>query len=250
MKVTSNIKHAICAAFDVHEDAGGIQRVVTPMEYAGVGDKIVVRVRPFGDGWRIDENGEAAFYASMAGADLESETVSRWLQELPAPVIFDKDETLLANTNDARLVVPYIFRVADAAQQLHAIATARTDRAADDFKAKVAKAIHEVAEANAWAIEDRKQLPIQGGFEADHYLQPNDAPPLIVVTASSNARLLEAELIYMAYRQERKPGKILAVVKSQEAVTKKQFERSGYYTDKAVVFQPGAMSALLPAMIQ
>ena len=41
--------------FEVHPDEDGVTRVVTPLEYVGSGDKIVVRVRPDGHGYSIDD---------------------------------------------------------------------------------------------------------------------------------------------------------------------------------------------------
>lgn len=79
-----SLKSAICALFEVFPDEKGIQRVVTPIEYSGTGDQIVVRVRPTPSGFQIDENSEAGFYASMAGGDTESGILSRWIDELNA----------------------------------------------------------------------------------------------------------------------------------------------------------------------
>ncbi len=60
MELKANLKAAICALFDVHEDEGGTQRVVTPLEFPGSRDQVVVRVRPRGTHWEIDENAEAS----------------------------------------------------------------------------------------------------------------------------------------------------------------------------------------------
>lgn len=141
MVITSDLKRAICSLFEVHADEGGVQRIVTPLEYSGSNDQIVVRVRPSddGQGFVIDENGEAAFYASLNGGDVESEAVGRWAAEisLASPVEFTEDEKISVFASDERLIAPYIFRVAEAAQQLHAIATSRADRHTSDFKERV-----------------------------------------------------------------------------------------------------------------
>jgi hypothetical protein len=54
---------------EFHEDEGGVVRVVMLwMVYAGQGDNVVVRIRPLKTGgWSVDDNGEAAFNASLEG---------------------------------------------------------------------------------------------------------------------------------------------------------------------------------------
>lgn len=57
MVITSDLKRAICSLFEVYADEDGVQRIVTPLEYPGSNDRIVVRVRQSGDGqgFKIDE---------------------------------------------------------------------------------------------------------------------------------------------------------------------------------------------------
>lgn len=202
MVVTSDLKRAICASFEVYEDQEGVQRVVTPLEYGGSGDRVVVRVRPTAEGFDIDENGEASLYAAMSGGDPEAEVVSRWAEELLSfsPVRFEEDEVLRARTSDLRLVTSYVFRVAEAAQQLHALATSRSERKASDFKDKVADIVQSVAKELRCSVKSDVELSIAGGMRADHVIEA--ANPLIVIAAGSPARLLEAEVIYMQYRAE------------------------------------------------
>lgn len=247
MTITQNLKQAICSLFEVHHDEGGVQRIVTPLEYVGTNDRVVVRVRPLlgNQGYSIDENGDAAFYASLNGGDVEADVVERWAGELTqlTPVCFSDDETLTAFTNDERLIGPYVFRVAEAAQQLHAIATARVERQSSDFKDRIKEIIQEIAREAKIKYESDVDLPIAGGLKADHVL--GDATPLIIVAATSSTRLLEAEVIHMQYRAENMPGYILAVAESQAAVGKKQFERASYYTNKTVVFDINAFGKLI-----
>lgn len=247
MVITQNLKPAICALFEVHADESGVQRIVTPLEYPGSNDRVVVRVRPSidGQGFDIDENGEAAFYASLNGGDVESDAVVRWSEELPtwSPAQFSEDEKITAFAKDERLVGPYIFRVAEAAQQLHAIATARVERQSSDFKERIKEIVQEVAREANLKYESDVELPIAGGLKADHVL--GTASPLIVVAATSSTRLLEAEVIYMQYRADKKKGYILAVAESQLAVGKKQYERAAYYTNKTVVFNESAFGKFM-----
>ncbi|MFZ3141412.1 hypothetical protein [Polaromonas sp.] len=247
MAVVNNLKRAICSLFEVHADEGGVQRVVTPLEYPSSNDRIVIRVRPFagGSGFLIDENGEAAFYAGMNGGDIESEAVERWAAELilNSPASFTEDEKICAFAKSEHLVAPYVFRVAEAAQQLHSLATARTDRQASDFKDRLKQMVKEIAKELNVPWQSDIELPIAGGLKADHLL--GTSSPLIIVAATSPARLLEAEVIYMQYRAENKPGYVLAVAENQTVVGKKQYERAAYYTNKAVIFNPDALRHLI-----
>lgn len=243
--MTIDIKRAICALFEVHPDERGMHRVVTPLEFTGSGDRIVVRVRPLADGWQIDENGEAAFMASMLGGDVESEAMARWLTELSVdgPVVFGEDEVLKASTNDDRLIVPYIFRVAEAAQRLHAVATAKQDRKQSDFKEQVKSIVLSVASALNVSVQEDAILPIVGGMTADYVI--DTASPLILIAASSPTRLLEAELIHMQYQRERLPGQVIAIAESQAAVGRRQFERAAYFTSRTLAFSKNGLEAML-----
>ena len=246
MEITNDLKKAICSLFEVHSDEGGVQRIVTPLEYPGSSDNIVVRVRPSGDGkgFVIDENGEAALYSSLNGGDIESEAIGRWVEELASvtPVEFTEDEKLSVYANHERLVAPYIFRVAEAAQQLYAIATARADRQASDFKERLKEVIQQISVELKTPFKSDVELPIAGGLKADHVLEAKE--PIIIIAATSATRLLEAEVIYMQYRADKKAGYVLAVAESQASVGKKQYERAAYYTNKAVIFNPDAFGKL------
>lgn len=245
MELTKSLKQAICSLFEVHQDERGVQRIVTPLQYAGSGDQIVVRIRPSDDGFQIDENGEACFFASLAEGDVESEAVQRWAEDLAShsPVELRGDEVLVAKTNNERLVPTYVFRVAEAAQQLHALATARPPRRVSDFKNQVAEAVRDAAAKAGFAYASDVPLPIAGGFVADHVVE---APtPLIIVAATGIQRLLEAELIHMRYQSEKLPGFVIAAVESQKAVGSKQFERANYYTGKTVSFSRHDFGSLI-----
>jgi len=246
MEIVENLKHAICALFEVHHEESGVQRVVTPIEYLGSGDKIVIRIRPDGNGVQLDDNGEAALYASMAGGDLDTDSVLRWAEDLQhvSPARYDADaETISAFTANQRLIAPYIFRVAEAAQHLHAIATARPDRQASDFKDRVASVVQDTARQLNLGYKADYPLPIAGGLTADHYIE--SSVPLIVITATSATRLLEAEVIHMQYQMSKISGFVLAVAESQAAVGKRQFERANYYTGKTVNFSPHDLEQLI-----
>jgi hypothetical protein len=247
MAINNDLKRAICSLFEVHPDDEGVQRVITPLEYPGTSDRVVVRVRPSEkeQGFVIDENGEAALYASLNGGDVESDSVFRWAEDLRSfsPVSFSENEIISAYAENERLIAPYIFRVAEAAQQLHAIATSRADRQTSDFKERVKIIVEEIAASLNLSCASDVELPIAGGLKADHVVG-NDRP-LIIITATSPTRLLEAEVIYLQYREDKKPGYVLAVAEDQTSVGKKQYERAAYYTNKSVIFNADAFGKLI-----
>ncbi|MYM34893.1 hypothetical protein GTP38_11135 [Duganella sp. FT94W] len=248
MVFNKNLKQQICSLFEVHDDGHGVQRVVTPLEYPMTGDRIVVRVRERGHEISIDENGDTALYASMAGGDVDSDAVNRWLEDLKvSSAVSLEEDTLKATTQHAELVAPYIFRVAEAAQQLFAISTSRTTRHANDFKQRVAAVIADTAASLALNYAEDVELPMAGGLTADFVIEANR--PLIVIAATSLTRLLEAEIIHMQYKLSNRPGFVVAVAESQAAVGKKQFERANYYTDKTVSFSPHDFRQLITASL-
>lgn len=246
MELVADLKHAICTLFEVHEDGNGLQRVVTPLEYPGSNDKVVVRVRQRGDHVQIDENGEAAMYASMSGGELEGDNITRWAQELLINnrIEYTGDEVLCVQVRDARLIAPTLFHVAAAAQQLYALATAHKEREVSDFKAQVATVVQDVCKQLNIPLRQAVELPIAGGLEADHLIG-SDGNPIIIITATSATRLLEAEVIHMQYKLSKQPGFVLAVAESPKAVGIKQFNRANYYTGKTVVFSAHDFGQLL-----
>lgn len=251
MELNLDLKRAICALFEVHEDEHGVQRIVTPLEYPGSRDQVVVRVRPKDNYWRIDESGEAALYARMSGGDPEGENVQRWATGLEqvSHIGFEEDEQLSTEVHDSQLIAPAIFHIAAAAQQLFALATAHKEREASDFKEQVASIVSEVCQNLGINVKHNACLPISGDLEADHLIGEGSSLPLIVITATSAKRLLEAEVIHMQYRLSKTNGFVLAVAESRAAVGNKQFDRANYYTGKTVQFNPIDFAQLLRAQV-
>ncbi len=251
MELSTDLKRAICALFEVHDDERGVQRVITPLEYPGSQDQVVLRVRPMGNQWQVDENGDAALYARINGGDLESDNVQRWAigLEQSIGVELDENETLRAKALTSQLLAPTLFHVASAAQQLYALATSHKEREAGDFKERVAEIVAEVCSALNVPVQHNTRLPISGDLEADHLIGLEGTPPLIIITATSAKRLLEAEVIHMQYRLTQTPGFVLAVAESQKAVGVKQFNRANYYTGKTVQFNPVDFGQLLRSQV-
>jgi hypothetical protein len=250
MLLAESLKRALCSLFELHADTNGMQRIVTPLEYSGTGDRVVIRVRPGNGGFVIDENGEACLYASMAGGDVESAAIERWASELASfsAARLNDDEVIRAVTDDERCIAPYVFRVAEAAQQLYAIATSQVERQErSDFKLRLSGVLTEIAEELGMTLRSDVQLPISGGLIADHVIDADK--PLIIIGASNATRLLEAEVIYMQYKVQKLDGYVLAIAESQKAVTKRQFERANYYTDKTVAFDADNLKGMIAASL-
>lgn len=250
MKVQANIKNSLCALFDVTETENGGWCVVTPMQYSGSSDNVVIHIRPTQQGWQIHDNGDAVLNANMLGYDASTDAVSRWMEEMKlcTPTHYDSEsEFLLAETDSERLLAPYVFRVAESAQQLFTIATQRQERHPSLFKDRVAEVVTAAANALHKTVKIDVELPIAGGLTADFVIEQND--PLIIITATSVARLMEAEIIFMQYRHQNMPGFVLAIAENPQSVGRKQFDRANYYTGKTVSFNPNDLSELVKSRL-
>ncbi|SPB14099.1 hypothetical protein NOV72_01347 [Caballeronia novacaledonica] len=251
MELAESLKRTICSLFEVHADTNGMHRIVTPLEYPGTGDRVVVRVRPQQGTYVIDENGEACLYASMAGGDVESAAVGRWSREFAdlSPASLCDDEVIRATALDERSIAPYVFRVAEAAQQLYGIATSQAERQSNsDFKERLSSVLEEIAGEIGLTLRSDVELPIPGRLVADHVIEASK--PLIIIGASNATHLLEAEVIYMQYKVQKISGYVLAIAESQKSVTKKQFERANYYTDKTVAFDADNLKGMIASSLQ
>lgn len=243
--MNKELKHQICSLFEVVEDPSGIQRIITPLEYPLSGDRIVVRVRENASGFRVDENGEAALFASMAGGDTHADAVTRWAEDIIVAgiIAIDDEDVIYTEPKSPELIAPAIFRVAEAAQQLYSISTSRSTRQTNNFKERVGSVVFDASKEFGFKFTADEELPIAGGMIADYVIEADR--PLIIIAASSLTRLLEAEIIHMQYKLSKRPGFVVAVAESASIVGKKQFERANYYTDKTVSFNPHDFHQLL-----
>jgi len=110
-------------------DENGVRRIVTPFEYTGSGDHIVIRVRSNqeGGGYFVDDNGDTALKVNENGGEIDKEDVRRWTENLAShsSLTFTKDETISAHITQSSQIAPHVFSVAAAALQLFALATTR-----------------------------------------------------------------------------------------------------------------------------
>ncbi|MFV0680810.1 hypothetical protein [Ottowia sp.] len=238
------LKKSICDLFKVEIESKRLARVITPLQYQG-GDQVVVRVRKNDGGFTIDDNGEAAFFAAVNGGDIESEAFARWMEELQflSPVGLDDDEILSVTTASETDIPLYIFRVAEVAQQLYAVSMPRGERVQNDFRERLQAIVHNIVNEMNAPAKQNAELPIAGGFVADYLIETKT--PIIIIAATSSARLLEAEVIHEKYKSDKRPVNVIAVAENQAAVGKKQFERAAYYTDRALIFDELAFESLI-----
>lgn len=251
MKVQTDIKHRICSLFDVTETDDGGCCVVTPMQYTGSNDHVVVHIKANEGGWVLHDNGDAVLNANMLGFDTGTEALERWASELNdhGPVSYDADtELLCTNTTNSNLLAPYLFRVAEAALGLFTTATQRNERRASNFKSQLHEVVTDIAVSLNFPLACDVDLPIAGGLTADFVI--NAPAPLIIVAATSTARLLEAEIIFMQYRHQKMPGFVLAIAETAQAVGRKQFDRANFYTGKTVGFDRAHLPELIKGCLE
>ncbi len=235
MELTAQVKQTICSLFTVSEEEN-VLRVITPLYYGESHDQIVVCARREGALWRLDDNGDAAFYANMAGADIDSGSVQRWLETLAQPTQWDAaGEAFYITKITERQIAPLALKITEAASQLYALATARAERSKSDFIVRIVSMLRDIERESGIHARYNVEVDLAGGLLADCIF---DAPvPLLVIAANSPVRLLEAELIHTQYLLEKKPGFVLAVVENAISVGRKQFSRANYYTGKTVEFE-------------
>lgn len=66
MKIQTDIKQRICGLFEVTETEDGGWCVVTPLQYSGSNDHVVIHIQAMDTGWRLHDNGDAIFNAHVA----------------------------------------------------------------------------------------------------------------------------------------------------------------------------------------
>lgn len=235
------INSLICDLFEVHVD-GKVQCVIMPFTYVGTNDNVVIRVRDRNGYWQVDDNGDAALYASMQGGDTTTEAVTNYTETgMCDGLILDDDEVIIATQKNDEHLATTVFNVAQAAQGLYAIATNKKLRISSDFKALLSDAITHIAQLNQLPIDYDQEVKNTGGLYADFVLKGD----LYVIAATSTVRLLEAEILHMHLKTHNQKGFVLAIAENQKTVGVKQFERANYFTGKTVSYNPEMLPDLI-----
>lgn len=230
------MKLEMCRDFEVRDTATGVL-VVTPLQYED-GDQVVVFADAIeGNGWRVHDNGESAFRLSLDHIDIESERIQRWLGEHSSRVGWNEaEEQFELVVSEPSQLVPASFKVAQAAVQLQSFSALRTTRSESSFKAEVLELLKGVQQETGVDAAYDVVVDARGLLTADCVFRAKDQA-LAFFIAGSKERLLEAELTYMALKQEKQSTRVIAVVEGIAAVGQKQYGRAQFFTTKVFPYR-------------
>jgi hypothetical protein len=130
--ICANAKSIIQNCYELHEntkdDGTTVLRIITKFEYPGTSDKVVIRVRPYGELFEIDDNGEATFYAGLQGGDENSSDSKSWAahQWATKRIQLTDDGTLRCQVALIQ-ILHYIHQMTMAALELFDVAMLDTD---------------------------------------------------------------------------------------------------------------------------
>lgn len=230
------MKPDLCREFEVHADDGG-WRIVTPWRY-GDHDRIVVWAVPTNNGWRIDDNGEAAFRMALDGGDPESQRVRTWLLTVP-PMLgasWNADEQRLESFSEEKGLATHIHAVAEVSALLGSLSLAREVRAPSTFKEEVIAMLREVS--NETSIEARFDVPLDQRqvLVADCLFLSKR--PLAIIVAGTVERLLEAELAWSEGQRTGDQTRIVAVTEGDgTGIPRRRIDQAQFFTDKTLPFR-------------
>lgn len=230
------MKPDLCRDFEVHADDGG-WRVVTPWRY-GDRDRVVIWAFPTDHGWRIDDNGEAAFRMALDGGDPESQRVRTWLSHVPAMLgaNWNADEQRLEAFADEKDLATAIHAVAEVSALLGSLSLSREIRTPSTFKEEVMSMLRDVSRETG--IEARFEVPLDQRqvLVADCLFLSKR--PLAIIVAGSVERLLEAELAWSEARRTGDQTRIVAVTEGDGAgISRRRIDQAQFFTDKTLPYR-------------
>lgn len=240
------IKNSICALFDVQQD-GDTLVVSTPLNTSGE-DKVHIYITPTENNlWRIDDNGETAFAAAMAGVNTRTEQFKTAVEASiygSSPLLtWDDDDEFFSIVTNFHDIGVNCLALAHAASRLYlSTTTPKKIKEKSDFKERIVGIINSIAEETKLDIEI--DTPVTNDLLiADCRL---DTPvPTYVVVATSAIRLGDAELMHSRLQLAQEPGYVLAVVEDVKSVGKSHYTRATYLTDKTVQWDSLMFNALI-----
>jgi len=230
-----SLQAELCGTFRVSQTESDGLSICTPFTYDD-GDNVVVFVSPDGNGqFRVDDNGEAAFRLMTDGVNLGGRKPKSWLATVEAihSVSWDEgDEELFAIARTPSDVASVAMKVAECSAQMQVLSALRQDRQVSTFKEEIVEVLRQVAEeTNIEARYDFPADPNKQIFVDAYFMAPT---PISVVVATSNERLLEAELLWSSTQSMQDPTKVIAVFEDMSKLSEKHLARAAYYTDKTV----------------
>lgn len=243
-----SLKAELCSGFQISLTEPDGLSVRTPFTYDD-GDSVVVFITPFQNGqYRVDDNGESAFRLMADGVSLESRKAQGWLASIEATHGIswdDVDEELFVVVQSGAEVAAAAMKVAECSAQMQVLNALRQDRQLSTFKDEIIAVLRQIeVETNVEARYDFPADPNKQIFVDAYFMSP---VPISVVIATSNERLLEAELLWSATQNAGDPTKVIAVFEDRSKLSEKHLNRASYYTDKAVPWRqmPDAFHQLI-----
>ncbi len=225
-----------------------VELVKTPLEFPGTNDQVVVRVRKSPNGFLVDDGGDAEWFIETSGFSLEAasvETSKKHLHETLG-VEFNDDFVLFQRVEKEALLPMAVIRVAQAAVAFYEVASNRLERKEGRFRNELKEALREVASEDGFEVSEDCAIDELQGQKADYRLTKKALKqPIYVFAASDKARLLEAQLAFLALDRE---VPVIAIAESQEKVGRRNFERAGYFTTKCLAYDKGAMRDLVASL--
>lgn len=238
----------ICQLFKVRPNVEeGVSIVETPLTYIGTNDNAVVHIQPLPKGrFRVDDGGNADWFASTAGYDFENNSVSYFIKQYSdlLDVHVDENGDVYSYAKDENDLSIKILRVAQFSVSLHSKAVLRQEKVNSAFKEELREAILSVMKEDE--IKEQYTVPDSHDLVADYLLHRSNSSPIYIIAASDKSRLLEAELLSVQLKSQKRKEKVIAVVESQRKVSQSEYERSSFFLEKSLVFN----KELLPDMLQ
>lgn len=223
------LRQAMCGAFRVSQEDDTLL-VHTPFGL-DFNDDLILRVRPDGAGYRVDDNGDTLVALALAGIAPDADRV----KELAPGIEFDEEDgSLIARPASSLQVADAVFLVAGVALRVHGACRPRFRPPASDFKERVLALLSDVAAETGARLLFDQVVEETGSLIADAVL--GEHTPLIVIAATSVERLMEAEIVFLRRQIHQRPGYVCAVVPSSKLIGQKHFSRANYYTDKTLEF--------------
>ncbi len=225
-----------------------VELIQTPLEFPGTNDQVVVRVRKSPQGYLVDDGGDTEWFIEASGFSLESAGIEASKKHLyeTLGVEFNDDLVLFQRVEtDAQLPMA-VIQVAQAAVAFYEVASNRLERKEGRFRKELKEALREVAAEDGFEVSEDCAIAALQGQKADYRLTKKALKnPIYVFAASDKARLLEAQLAFLALDRE---VPVIAIAESQEKVGRRNFERAGYFTTKCLAYDKGSMRDLMASL--
>lgn len=241
------VKASICALFESREE-DGVLLVKTPISNLS-NDNIVAYISQEDNSgkWRVDDNGETSFSLDLAGVDTATDAFNSFVKTAISDCDVEWDDEELHLLVEASEVGMAVLLLANVSSRISLLATSKPERSKSKFKETMLQLLDDISKQTGRAAEF--DVPVAGNLlKAD--CRFDTSIPTFVIVATSDVRLMEAELIHSQLQILKQPGYVVAVVENVKQVGKSQFSRANYLTDKALEYEEDLFSAFLRAKLE